>query len=66
VNVPWSTATVYAETLARARAGGRRISALPSWFDVDRVPDLARLGRAPERGAHHPRRPLAFLAGLAL
>ena len=25
VNVPWSTATVYAETLARARASGRRI-----------------------------------------
>lgn len=61
VNVPWSTASIYAETLARAR----RISILPSWFDVDRVPDLARLGRAPERGAYRPRRTLAFVAGLA-
>ena len=66
VNVPWSTAAVYAETLSRARASGRRISVLPSWFDVDRVPDLARLGRAPERGAYRPRRTLAFVAGLAL
>ena len=66
VDMPWSTATVYAETLARARAGGRRISRLADWFDVDRVPDLVRLGRAPERGAYRPRRTLAFLAGLAL
>jgi uncharacterized protein len=65
-NVLWSTATVYAETLTRARASGRRILVLPSWFDVDRVADLARLGRAPERGAHRPRRTLAFLAGLAV
>ena len=65
VNVPWSTATVYAETLARARASGRRISVLPTWFDVDRVPDLARLGRALERDAYRPRRTLAFVAGLA-
>ena len=65
VDMPWSTATVYAETLARARASGRRIASCRRWFDVDRAPDLARLGRAPERGAYRPRRTLAFLAGLA-
>lgn len=65
VDMSWSTATVYAETLARAGATGRRTSILPSWFDVDRVPDLARLGRPPERGAYRPRRTLAFLAALA-
>lgn len=66
VGVPWSTAAVYAETLARARAGRRRIAILPRWFDVDRPADLARLTRSREPDAHHPRRTLAFLAGLAL
>ncbi|HEY7140437.1 MAG TPA: TIGR04282 family arsenosugar biosynthesis glycosyltransferase [Methylomirabilota bacterium] len=64
VSMPWSAATVCAETLARARAGGRRVLVLPRWFDVDRAADLARLGRAPARGAHRPRRTLALLAGL--
>ena len=65
VNMPWSTATVYAETLARAGATGRRTAILPRWFDVDRVPDLTRLGRPPEQGAYRPGRTLAFLAALA-
>ena len=64
VNVPWSTATVYEETLARARAAGRRVSILPSWLDVDRIADLARLRDEPARGAYRPRRTLACLARL--
>ena len=66
VDMPWSAATVYAATLTRARAGGRRIFVLPTWFDVDRAADLVRLSRASERGAYRPRHTLAFLAGLAL
>ena len=66
VNVPWSTAGVCAETLRRARVSGRRISVLPSWVDVDRVEDLAELGREPVPGAYRPSRTLAFLAELAL
>jgi rSAM/selenodomain-associated transferase 1 len=65
VNVPWSTAGVCAETLRRARVSGRRISVLPSWVDVDRVEDLAELGREPVPGAYRPSRTLAFVAGLA-
>ena len=37
-NVPWSTSTVYAES-SPARAPAAAISALPTWFDIDRVPD---------------------------
>jgi rSAM/selenodomain-associated transferase 1 len=66
VNMPWSTAAVCAETLRRARVSGRRISVLPSWVDVDRVEDLAELGREPAPGAYRPSRTLAFLAEQAL
>ena len=45
-DMPWSTAAVTEETLARARRLGLRLRLLPSWFDVDRGEDLARL-RAP-------------------
>ena len=41
--IPWSTDTVYAETLARIK--GKQISchSLASWADVDHVDDLERL-----------------------
>ena len=45
VDMPWSTATVCEETLAtraRGRAPGLRLA---TWFDMDRVADLARLRR---------------------
>jgi hypothetical protein len=60
----WSTATVCAETLARARAAGRRVRLLPRWFDVDRPPDLARLRAPAGPAAFTPRRTLAYLAAL--
>ena len=66
VEVPWGEATVYTTTLARARAGGRRITVLPPWFDVDRPADLARLAGEPAPNAYRPRRTLAFLARLAV
>jgi rSAM/selenodomain-associated transferase 1 len=60
-DMPWSTALVTEETFARARRLGLRLALLPSWFDVDRGEDLARLrGPAPPE-AFRPPRTLAFL-----
>ena len=64
IDMAWSTATVCDETLRRARAAGRRISVLPTWFDVDRIADLARLRDNPGRDAYRPRRTLACLSRL--
>jgi len=69
--MPWSTAAVLDETLARIERLGLRRVLLPPWFDVDRGEDLARLraSGAPsapggsEAGprAFAPARTLAFL-----
>jgi uncharacterized protein len=65
IDMPWGGTSVYAETLARARAHGRRLAVLPSWFDVDRPADLTRLTQAPQANdAYRPRRTLGFLARL--
>jgi hypothetical protein len=63
-DMPWSTAIVYEETLRRAHAAGRRVAILPTWFDVDRVADLARLREDPGRDAYRPRQTLACLSRL--
>lgn len=60
-DMPWSTARVTEETLARARHLGLRLALLPSWFDVDRGEDLARLRASAPPEAFRPRRTLAFL-----
>jgi len=60
-DMPWSTARVTEETLARARPLGLRLALLPSWFDVDRGADLARLRAPAPPEAFRPRRTLAFL-----
>jgi rSAM/selenodomain-associated transferase 1 len=61
VDMAWSTATVTAETLARAGRLGLRPALLPSWFDVDRGEDLARLRAPASREAFRPPRTLAVL-----
>jgi rSAM/selenodomain-associated transferase 1 len=61
-NMRWSTETVMADTLDRVRRLGLRHALLPTWFDVDRGEDLARL-RAPRPEAFCPPRTLAFLQG---
>ncbi|MBC8101635.1 MAG: TIGR04282 family arsenosugar biosynthesis glycosyltransferase [Cytophagales bacterium] len=48
--IPWSTGDVLAETLRRAVATETSVSLLPSWYDVDTSPDLARLARDLRRG----------------
>jgi uncharacterized protein len=40
--VPWSTADVLAATLAIAAREGLSLTLIPSWYDVDTVPDLER------------------------
>ncbi len=41
--IHWSTSTVFEETLAAARRIGVPVEKLPSWYDLDRPEDLARL-----------------------
>jgi rSAM/selenodomain-associated transferase 1 len=60
--MPWSTSAVLAETMARAREARLRVSLLPTWFDIDRGPDLERLRGPAEPEAFRPPRTLAFLA----
>jgi rSAM/selenodomain-associated transferase 1 len=60
-DMPWSTSAVTAETLVRARRLGLRLALLPSWFDVDRAADLARLGGGTTPEAFWPTRTRAFL-----
>jgi rSAM/selenodomain-associated transferase 1 len=60
-NMPWSTETVMAETLARSGRLGLRHALLPTWFDVDRGEDLARLQAPSPPEAFRPLRTLAFL-----
>src|SRR2546423_89258 len=41
--IEWSTAQVFAQTVARARALGLTVETLPRWYDVDDAATLARL-----------------------
>jgi len=43
VRMPWSSDTVAADTLRRARKAGLRVALLPSWYDIDDESGLARL-----------------------
>ncbi|MBI4537066.1 MAG: TIGR04282 family arsenosugar biosynthesis glycosyltransferase [candidate division NC10 bacterium] len=43
VGISWGTPTVLAETRERAGRLGLRTTLLPTWYDVDTPPDLARL-----------------------
>jgi rSAM/selenodomain-associated transferase 1 len=42
-NVTWSTSTVLAETLARARHAGLTVAQVPAWYDVDAEAELQQL-----------------------
>jgi len=52
--MPWSSGTVGAETLRRARDAGLRVALLPTWYDVDDEAGLARLAadRSLSRAPH--------------
>jgi len=40
--VPWSTSDVLAATLAIAATESLSVALIPSWYDVDTIPDLER------------------------
>ena len=44
-NIAWSTASVYAETVAKVRGAGIELMELPVWYDVDDGETLAVLER---------------------
>jgi rSAM/selenodomain-associated transferase 1 len=44
-DIPWSTAAVARETMARLETRGCRIHRLPEWADVDTAEDLAALAK---------------------
>ena len=50
--VPWSTEGVLAATRAIAAREALEVTLLPSWYDVDAVPDLERALQATERSVH--------------
>lgn len=58
--MPWSTAGVLRETLARARAAGVSVALLRTWYDVDDAAGLSHL----RRDAPGLRRALATRAAL--
>jgi glycosyltransferase A (GT-A) superfamily protein (DUF2064 family) len=54
--IPWSTSSVAAKTSERAREIGVRLDHVGTWYDVDRIEDLARLAEDLERdGSSCPR-----------
>lgn len=52
--VAWSTSRVLTQTLTRARRAGRRLRALPTWYDVDTIEDLRRLAADLRTGRGRP------------
>lgn len=42
-NIPWSTDSVFAETIHRARQENIPFKQLPSWYDIDTVEDIKKL-----------------------
>lgn len=69
--IAWSTAGVFAQTIARAAELGLKAAALPQWYDVDDRASLALLGRerllgnGPYRGGFAAPCTTAFLRDLA-
>lgn len=51
--IPWSTASVFSETTAKAQALGLRVQTLSLGYDVDRLEDLQRLLATEKGGRGH-------------
>ncbi len=62
--IPWSTDTVFAMTLDKARAQCLSVHVLPHWYDVDTEADLQRLHADITASAHGPQRTHAFVRQL--
>ncbi|MGH7051408.1 MAG: TIGR04282 family arsenosugar biosynthesis glycosyltransferase [Acetobacteraceae bacterium] len=65
-DISWSSETVAAETVARAREIGLEVVLLRTWYDVDDEATLGRLRRALDRGAEQAPATKAALARLGL
>ena len=61
--LPWGTAVVLQETMARLEAHGRRIHLLPEWQDVDTAKDLAALGRRAQNTDFAKSKTVAYMKG---
>ena len=62
--IPWSTDTVFAMTLEKARDRGLSVHILPQWFDVDTEADLRRLYADMTARSHSPQRTYALVRQL--
>ncbi|MGH7188965.1 MAG: TIGR04282 family arsenosugar biosynthesis glycosyltransferase [Acetobacteraceae bacterium] len=65
-DIAWSSETVAAETVSRAREIGLEVVLLPTWYDVDDEATLGRLRQALARGAEQAPATKAALARLGL
>lgn len=54
-DIPWSTSGVLEASLSRSRELGLQTSLLPTWYDIDTLPDLERLMASPGRSAPRTR-----------
>jgi hypothetical protein len=57
-DIPWSTSTVFTETVEQARRSGLTVAQVPAWYDVDAEEDLQQLVvelTPPEHAARAPR-----------
>jgi uncharacterized protein len=67
-DIPWSTASVMAATLAQAQQHDLNVALVPAWHDVDDKDELARLVvelNQPDRHVRAPRTKV-FLTRLGL
>ena len=56
-NIPWSTSTVFADTVAHAHQAGLTVAQVPAWYDVDTVAALQQLVEELTPAAHAGRAP---------
>lgn len=52
--IPWSTATVFADTVAKVAAAGLALATIPPWYDIDGPADLRRCARDLAAHPDHP------------
>lgn len=56
-DIPWSTSTVFADTVAHAQQAGLTVAQVPAWYDVDTVAALQQLVEELTPAAHAVRAP---------
>ena len=65
-DIPWSTDTVFRQTVAKTAASGLTLATLPPWYDIDDIADLRRCARDLAENPYHPASATrAFLQAMA-